>query len=314
MGSENIEHLRVKRAGSLRATVVLLALALALVTPGLAGADHPLGNIPWTTLLPPNPTVPAAADPAIPCGEDPTPACVDQVIADMVANWEPWDAACDARAVFALTYLLTTEAFRDTLDDPSFFQDNDAIINLDRAFADLFFAAVEGYQEGTAPPAWTVAFDAATNGSTNAVQDIFLGMNAHIQRDLPVALAAVGLVQADGSSRKTDHDAVNEILSGVLDHIEDEIGRLYDPMISLADAKPSPVDEMGSLEMLKLWREGAWRNAERLVLARSDAERELVMTQIETYSLIWAQLIAAPDFSWYEARRLAYCTAAHQAT
>ena len=296
------------------ARLATISLAFALVAPGLAGADHPLGNIPWSALLPANPSVTAPAEPAIPCGEHPTTACVDQVIEDMVVNWEPWDASCDPRSVFALTYLLTTEAFRETIEDTSFFQDNDAIINLDRAFADLFFAAVDGYENGTAPPAWKVAFDAATGGRTNAVQDVFLGMNAHIQRDLPVALAAVGLVQADGSTRKADHDAVNEILSGVLDHIEDEVGRLYDPMVSLADAKPSPVDEMAALEVLKLWREGAWRNAERLSLATSEAERQLVMTQIETYSLIWAQLIAAPDFGWYEARRLAYCTAAHQAT
>ena len=158
--------------------------------------------------------------------------------------------------MFALTYLLTTEAFRETLEDTSFWQDNDGIINLDRAFADLFFAATDAYEDGDAPPAWKVAFDAATSGRTNAVQDVFLGMNAHIQRDLPVVLAAVGLVQADGSTRKSDHDAVNEILSGVLDHIEDEVGRLYDPLVTLADASPSPVDEMGALEMLKLWREG----------------------------------------------------------
>ncbi|MEX2555766.1 MAG: DUF5995 family protein [Actinomycetota bacterium] len=302
----------MKSSSVARPAVVLLVLAL--VAPGLAGADHPLGNIPWSTLLPPHPGVTAPADPAIPCGEHPTPACVDQVIDDMVVNWEPWDASCDPRAVFALTYLLTTEAFRETIEDTGFFQDNDGIINLDRVFADLFFAAVDGYENGTAPPAWKVAFDAATSGRTNAVQDVFLGMNAHIQRDLPVALAAVGLVQADGASRKSDHDAVNEILSDVLDHIEDEIGRLYDPMVALADAKPSPVDEVGALELLKSWREGAWRNAERLTLARSNAERNVVMAQIEAYSTIWATVIAGPDFSWYEARRFAYCTAAHQAT
>jgi hypothetical protein len=291
--------------------LVIAALALAALTAGSARADHPLGNVPWTTLLPPR-DVPADPDPAEPCGAQPTADCVDGVIADMIENWEPIDAACDARSVFALTYLLTTQAFRETLDT-GFWQDQDGIIQLDRVFADLFFAATEAYEDGNAPPAWTVAFDAATQGRTNAVQDVFLGMNAHIQRDLPVGLAAVGLVQPDGSSRKTDHDAVNGILAGVLDHIEDEIGRLYDPLVTFADASPSPADEMGALEMLKLWREIAWRNAERLTLARSDAERAQVMTEIETYSTLWANAIAAVDFGWYEERRFAYCSAAHAA-
>ncbi|MGH2794286.1 MAG: DUF5995 family protein [Actinomycetota bacterium] len=286
-------------------------VAILLIVPGAPRADHPLGNVPWSALLPPR-AVPAAADPAQPCGAQPTAACVDGVIADMVANYGPLDSSCDPRAVFALTYLLTTEAFRETLGT-GFFEDQDAIIQLDRLFADLFFAATDAYETGDAPPSWTIAFDAATQGRTNAVQDVFLGMNAHIQRDLPVALAAVGLVKPDGGSRKTDHDAVNEILAGVLDHIEDEVGRLYDPLVTFADASPSPVDEMGALEMLKLWREGAWRNAERLTLARNDGERALVMQQIETYSTLWAQIIAAADFGWYEARRFAYCSAAHQA-
>jgi hypothetical protein len=301
---------RVKTPTPGRAAAALLAVAL--VSAGSAHGDHLLGNIPWTTLLPPRPGVPPPAEPAIPCGEQPTPQCVDQVIADMVAGWEPLDADCDARAVFALTYLLTTEAFRATLGT-GFFDDESAIINLDRVFANLYFSAYEGYASGTAPPAWTIAFDKATGLQTNAVQDVFLGMNAHINRDLPVALAAVGLVRADGSSRKPDHDAVNEILSDVLDHIQDELARLYDPMFSLSDASPSPIDEMGSLEVLKSWREGAWRNAERLALARSDAERDAVMAQIEAYSTAWARIISAMDFSWYAPRRFAYCTAAHAA-
>lgn len=287
-------------------------LAVAMVAPGSATADH-LGDIPWTTMLPPLPDVPAPLEAAVPCGGHPSPTCVDGVIAEMVANWEPLDSSCDARAVFALTYLRTTEAFRTTLGT-GFFDDEDVIINLDRVFADLFFDAIDGYEERATPQAWTIAFDASKNGRTNAVQDVFLGMNAHVQRDLPVALSAVGLVQAGGSSWKPDHDRVNEILAVVADDIQDELARLYDPMVTLSDASPSPADEHLSLETVKLWREIAWRNAERLALARSDAERDLVMTQIEAYSATWAQMIAATDFSWYEARRFAYCTAAHQAT
>lgn len=292
-----------------------ILVAIAVAAPLSAWADHPLGNIPWPNLLPPRP-VSAPASPLEPCLPA-EPSCVDGVIRQMIKAWTPLDDACDHRAVFALTYLITTQGFREYLSDrrePRFFADEAGIIQLDRAFANLYFDAVTRYGNGAAPPAWRIAFDAARDGRTNAVQDIFLGMNAHIQRDLPVILAGVGLVQADGSTRKSDHDAVNEILSGVLDHIEDEIGRLYDPMVTLADASPSPVDEMGALELLKSWREGAWRNAERLTLATSDAERKVIMTQIETYALIWAQLIAAPDFRWYQARRSAYCTAAHQAT
>jgi hypothetical protein len=100
---------------------------------------------------------------------------------------------------------------------------------------------------------------------------------------------------------------VNQILSLVLDEIQDELGERYDSSISFFDASPSPVDEVGPLELLKSWRELAWRNAERLTLARTAAERAVVMAQIEAYSQLWATLIAAPDSSFSSATRTAYC-------
>lgn len=292
----------------MRRPAILLVIMLAAVS--LAAADHPFGNIPWPNLLPPQPGVAANPDPAQPCGATPAPACVDGVIADMVEAWQPLDATCDHRAVFALVYLRTTEAFREYLSDvrgESFFADEAAIIQLDRVFADLYFAAFSG---AAVPPAWRMAFDAARSGRTDGVQDLFLGMNAHIQRDLPVALAAVGLVQGDGASRKADHDRVNDILASVVDEFQDEVARRYDPHVSALDASPSPADEELALEILKSWREGAWRNAERLTLARTDAERAVVMEQIEAYSTLWANVIAAADFSWYESQRDAYCRTA----
>ncbi|MFY9587103.1 MAG: DUF5995 family protein [Actinomycetota bacterium] len=298
----------------MRRRLMALALAIAIAAPFSAAADHPLGNIPWPDLLPPRPGVPAPAQPAQPCGAAASPTCVDGVIADMIAAWQPLDDSCDHRAVFALTYLITTQGFRTYLSDQragGFFDDEVAIINLDRVFADLYFDAFFGR---AVPEAWRIAFTAAQDGRTNAVQDVFLGMNAHIQRDLPVALSRVGLVDGNGASRKPDHNRVNEILSAVLDDIEDELAARYDPTVGLADASPSPVDEVGALEMLKLWREGAWRNAERLSLAKSDAERASIMNEIETYATAWAHVIEAADFSWYATQRDLFCQSARTAS
>jgi hypothetical protein len=286
-----------------------LLVAVAVAAPIASWADHPLGNIPWPNLLPPRSGVVSPAPPLAPCAPA-APSCVDGVIQQMTDAWTPLDSSCDHRAVFALTYLMTTQGFRDFLSDrrdSAFFADEAAIIQVDRAFANLYFDAVARYATGDAPPAWRIAFDAARDGRTNAVQDLFLGMNAHIQRDLPVVLAAVGLVDEQGISRKPDHDRIDEILSDVLDGIEDELAARYDPMISLADAKPSPADEEGALEMLKAWREEAWRNAERLALAKTDAQRAQVMAQIETVSETWAHVISAADFSFYSSTRDAYC-------
>src|SRR5437868_4692656 len=58
------------------------------------------------------------------------------------------------------------------------------------------------------PQAWLTALDAAQSKRVTGTGDLLLGMNAHINRDLPYVMAAVGLVAPDGSSRKPDYDAV----------------------------------------------------------------------------------------------------------
>jgi hypothetical protein len=161
------------------------------------------------------------------------------------------------------------------------------------------------------PDAWRIAFEAAAGNATNAGHDVFLGMNAHIQRDLPYVLAKVGLRTTKGRSRKPDHDRVNRILTTVIDPVEDEVARRYDPFFSLADAKPSPLEELTALETLKSWREGAWRNAERLLNAGSRQERREVAQSIETWSRVWAESIRSGQTPGYGAARDTHCHAAH---
>jgi hypothetical protein len=291
----------------------LAAALVALAAP--ASADHHDLNLPWPALLPPQETTSDVQPGPVPDCRRPTLQCVERVVREMTVRWRPLDESCDHRAVFALTYLRTTEAFLDTLrSEPDFFQDRDWVIWEDVVFADLYFRAFDRYEEGTAgvPEAWRIAFDAATRSrQTNAGQDVFLGMNAHIQRDLPYTLAAVGLRTPSGESRKPDHDKVNEILTRVLDPIEDEIAARYDDFFTYADAKPSPLEELTALEILKSWREGAWRNAERLLNARDEAERRAVQESIEQNAKIWAEAIRAGEVPGYGSVRDAYCQAQH---
>ena len=96
--------------------------------------------------------------------------------------------------------------------------------------------------------------------------NLSLGINAHVQRDLPFALAAIGLVKPDGSSRKPDHDRVNEFLNRVTDDLYAEIARRFDPTIDDTDL-PGTADDAALFQIIPTWREIAWRNAERLVSA-----------------------------------------------
>jgi len=91
---------------------------------------------------------------------------------------------------------------------------------------------------------------------------VFLGMNAHVNRDLPFVLASIGLTFPDGTSRKADHDKVNQFLNDVLDPLLAEEVARFDASPDDARA-PTLLGYTSSFQMLAAWRETAWRNAER---------------------------------------------------
>ena len=127
---------------------------------------------------------------------------MDGVVTEMTNRFGDLANSCDHDAVFALVYLRTTEEYRRTVAaDPLFFADTAYVNREDAVFADDYFEAYDGWHAGagTAPQAWAIAFEAAERREVSGGGNILLGMNAHINRDLPFALASMGLVHADGS-------------------------------------------------------------------------------------------------------------------
>jgi hypothetical protein len=299
-----------------RRTFALLVTLVSLGTFGLGQARAENLVLPnWPQLLPANPFTPSGT---VPLGWDVCrsgqPSCPGNVIREMTDRWQPLDASCDHRAVFALTYLRTTQEFARTISDqPGTFSDLPWITHEDAVFAQLYFNAYDNYQAGRSVPlAWKIAFDADRNPNIEGMGDLLLGMNAHINRDLPYTLAHVGLVKTDGSSRKLDHDKVNQFLDRVIDPLQVELARRYDPIFTIVDAEPSPADEVGALQGIRLLRENAWRNAEDLVAARNPLERSLVSQSIEAQAAAFAlDIVAASTIPGYGHYRDAYCAAAH---
>ena len=120
-------------------------------------------------------------------------------------------------------------------------------------------------------------------------------------------VAALGLRTPRGASRKPDHDRVNEVLDRAYQPVVNAVAERYDPLLFTTNASWDPLDDIGGLEMVKGWREGVWRNAERLVNAKSAAERRQVAGQIQQNAALWAQMMAAPQTPGYRAQRDAYC-------
>jgi hypothetical protein len=296
----------------------MTALVAVSSMAGVAGADDP-PFVPWSGLLPTLATeyVPSAAN-------DCTAGriqCVDAVIREMDRRFEPLADACDHDALFSLTYLRTTEEYRRSVADGTFFEDTPFVNHQDAVFARYYFDAYDAWQSGNTaatPPAWRVAFQAADQRKVTGLGNILLGMSAHVNRDLPFVLAEIGLVQPDGSSRKADHDKVNEFLNRVMEQLLAEAAARFDPTVDDGQVSWTPLDETTMLQLLVGWREAAWRSAEQLVLAPTPAARALVAQGIETTAAVIGQgLVAGTAYGPLDgllgrrAARDSFCSAHH---
>lgn len=278
------------RVRSLAFVVGALVVSTAL-SASPAHADTPL-SIPWSQLLPSFTTEydPSSSNICV-SGDN---ACVDAVIAEMEARVAPLDASCSHNVMFGLMYLRTTEEYRRSALTPGFFTDPAFINHQDAGFAKQYFDAWDSYRAGDlahTPKAWQIAFKAADQKKVAGLGNMLLGMSAHVNRDLPHILAQIGLVKPDGTSRKPDHDKVNQFLNLVLEPLMDEAAARFDPSVDDGQVDGTTIDETGMLQILVGWRELAWRNAELLVNAPTPAARALVEAEIERVAAIEANLI-----------------------
>lgn len=298
---------------NLRRLAALGALILALAAPPAAVAEDP-PFVGWSALLP---ALSFPYDPSSPndCIAGRT-QCVDKTIREMTRRFDPLASSCDHNAIFSLTYLRVTQEYRQTIDAP-FFDDTPFVNYEDTLFAHYYFAAFDAWSAGEiedVPPAWRVAFNAAANHSVSAAGDLLLGINAHVQRDLPLVLYSIGLLRPDGTSRKPDHDRVDIILNRVFEPVIAEIARRFDPTIDDTNL-PTSLDDATLFQTVVAWREKAWRNAEALADAPTPAARELVVAQIENDAASEARAIAASTaylpLSGGSSARDAYCAIHH---
>lgn len=273
------------------AVVVGALVATSALSASPATAETPL-FVPWSQLLP---SFTSEFQPT--SANDCTAGriqCVDSVIREMTRRFDPLADACDHNSMFALTYLRTTEEYRRSATADGFFTDPAFINHQDAVFARYYFDAWDAYRAGdlaATSQSWQLAFSAADGKKIGGLGNLLLGMSAHVNRDLPMVLADIGLVKPDGSSRKPDHDKVNEFLNLVMEPLIDEAAARFDPTVDDGQFDGTTMDETGMLQLLVAWREGAWRNAEALVNAPTPAARALVQAEIERVASIEANLI-----------------------
>ena len=237
--------------------------------------------------------------------------CVAGLERRLARQFERHHAECDHLAVISYSYLEITRGLLADLAGP---RDGALVTHrhwmeyLITNFSNRYFRAFRRYAHGKpVAESWRITFETAATGDANAGQEVLLFSNAHVQHDLPYAYAKLGIETRSGRSRKPDHDAVNAVNARVFDGIEKFIAAHYDPSFSLIDVPFVPIEEVSTMELIKMWREQAWRSAERLLAAETPEERQEVARTIAENSTRWAEMISSGGMPGYRETRDEYC-------
>jgi len=198
---------------------------------------------------------------------------IDDVLARMTELAEELRREGDGRLPFHATYLRTTQAVADALRAGAF-EDPDWVERWDVAFAGRYLDALDADRRGEAvPEPWAVAFGAAAaQPDLPAVRHVLLGMNAHINYDLPQALLAV-ITDAEFADpqararREADHRRIDEILAARVGAEDAELQHL-DPAGTWRDTAMAPLNRMATRRFLRESRAKVWANAVELSKAR----------------------------------------------
>ncbi len=147
------------------------------------------------------------------------PSTIAGVIAQMQAidNLLP---PSDGLKWFNRLYLMVTEQV-DMNPPGGAWQNPEWLLHLDVVFAGLYFSAIREYLAGgSTPMAWAVLFESRFDGSIEHIQFALAGMNAHINRDLALALnqtnADLNILPTQDGPEHADYLAVNTLLDGVM--------------------------------------------------------------------------------------------------
>jgi Family of unknown function (DUF5995) len=188
---------------------------------------------------------------------------IDEVIQrlDEIIQW-----CSDTRnplGIFPALYVVVTEKVKEGIAQGNVFEDGPRMAKLDVIFANRYLEAFHQLRNGQKPSlCWQASFDAAAKfHSYLIIQELLLGMNAHINLDLGVA-AATTCPGKSIQGLKQDFMSINVILNALVDDIKDDLERLSP---RFAWVVRHMVGEDAILEFsIKVARNHAWKFAKDL--------------------------------------------------
>jgi hypothetical protein len=221
----------------------------------------------------------------------PTPATIDDVIARLTAIIDESRKAQSPIGYFAALYRRITMAVNQSIARKEF-DDNERMDRIDVTFASRYLEALDQFRSGKPPSApWAVAFRAAGSPGPLVLQHLLLGVNAHVNLDLGIAIATV-CPGAALDSVKNDFFKLNAILASQVDTVRRELSD-FCFLLRWTSLLGRPEDRLVDLAV-DLGRDYAWHFAQKLAPTAAPEQGPLI-EQAAKEAAGFANDILSPD-------------------
>jgi hypothetical protein len=192
---------------------------------------------------------------------------------------------------FAALYRRITRAVKTGIEKGQF-QNGPLMERLDVTFASRYLDAFEQFRSGRQPTlAWQLAFRAASWWYPIVVQQLLVGINAHINLDLGVA-AAVTAPGEELPSLKTDFDQINAVLAGQVGTVQEEIAEIS-PLIGLLEKFSLRTDTVIINFSLEKARDFAWAQAVNMA-SKSGDQLQTAINELDVAVDLLGHLFISP--------------------
>lgn len=206
---------------------------------------------------------------------------IDDVIFQLENIIKTAEQENDRLGYFAALYHKVTCKVKEDLDN-GLFENGPRLAGLDVVFANRYLFAWSEWKKdkksGLVSNSWKTAFQNAERSSCVVLQHLLLGMNAHINYDLGIAVTELAIAGNNFNDLRKDYNAINNVLASLTYGVINKLN-MVSPFLSLLGFTGTSSNSMLVQFSLTNARDGAWLFAVDLFELRTDQAKyaELIL-------------------------------------
>ena len=218
---------------------------------------------------------------------------IDEVITHLEAIIQQTIIAENPMGYFAALYHQVTVTVKTGITN-GYYADGKRMEMLDVKFANRYLEAYTQFQQKqTCTQSWQYAFDTTKKIWPTVLQNLLLGINAHINLDL--GIAAVQTSPGAGmDALKEDFYKINTVLAGLVSDVEKSMAAIW-PTLTLILKRVGKMESFLIDFSMQQARDGAWKFATELALL-NPAQQEAAIKERDKKIAEIALKVSKPGF------------------